>query len=102
MNTVHSCNIHCRTIDLDQAESMNIDDEGKWMPFTFLLDVVIGCKLASDDPDSLTYNATTIFTERGDNYIIDTPFSIFSRIFKEFYEGSVSDPQSSDNDFSLD
>lgn len=88
--SIHACNIHCRTIDLDQAELLAMEDKGKWMPYIFLLDVVIGCKLSSDDEDDISYGCTTIFTEHGDSYVIDTPFTQFSKIFKEYYESSNS------------
>ena len=38
---IHICNIHCRTLDEDKIESLNIKDKGKWLPFSFLLDIVV-------------------------------------------------------------
>jgi hypothetical protein len=100
---VHHCNIHCRSIDADSARLLEQEDGGKWMPYMFLLEIVLACKLASDDEESFTYNCTTIFIEGGDSYIIDTPFVEFSKIFKEYYQASPSSDSSDcgSNDFEL-
>lgn len=85
---IHTCNIHCHTMDLDRADLMGIEDSGKWLPFAFHLDVVIACKLTTDEEDQLVYNCTTIFTEHGDTYIIDTPYTEFQTIFQLYYADS--------------
>ena len=82
---IHSCNIHCHSIDLDKVELMGIEDKGQWMPFAFHLDVVVAIKLTSQEEDSFVYNCTTVFTEHGDNYIIDTPYVEFLPLFTEHY-----------------
>jgi hypothetical protein len=64
---------------------MGLDkDLGKWMPFAFNMDIVAAMKLTSDDYEELTYNCTTIFTDYGDTYIIDTNFEDFVETYKEF------------------
>lgn len=87
---IHSCNIHCHSIDLEKVELMGIEDKGQWMPFAFHLDVVVACKLTSQEEDSFVYNCTTVFTEHGDNYIIDTPYVEFLPIFIGHYSDQPS------------
>lgn len=91
---IHTCNIHCHALDLEKADLMGIEDKGKWLPFAFHLDIVIACKLTTDEEDQLVYNCTTIFTDHGDTYIIDTPFTEFQTIFQLYH----SDSKSSDSD----
>ena len=42
---IHSCNIHCHSIDIDKVEMMGIEDKGQWMPFAFHLGVVVAIKI---------------------------------------------------------
>jgi len=80
---LHECNIHCHTIHPDQMDLLNIgEDQGKWMPFIFDLDIVVAAKQTSEDEEELVHNATTIFTESGDTYIIDTPYYEFFKLWK--------------------
>jgi len=91
---VHECNIHCHSIDPDQSELMGLnEDPGKWMPFAFNMDIVAAMKLTNDDIEELTYNCTTIFTDYGDTYIIDTAFDEFVELYKSF----VSKMEKKDN-----
>ncbi len=87
ISPVHSCKIHCHTIDPSKLELMGMqDDPGKWMPFAFLLDNIVSCKLASDDEELLVCNCTTVFTTDGDTYIIDTLFEDFEPKFRNYFE----------------
>jgi hypothetical protein len=99
---IHSCNIHCHSIDLDKVEMMGIEDKGQWMPFAFHLDVVVAIKLTSQEEDSFVYNCTTVFTEHGDNYIIDTPYVEFLPIFTEHYNSFSSPTEEEEDDNDLD
>ena len=88
---IYTCNIHCHTINPDKLDLMGLDeDPGKWMPFAFHLDHIVACKLASDDEDLLVKGCTTLFTDNGDTYIIDTPFLEFQEIFKAFHNDAPS------------
>ena len=98
---IHTCNIHCHTIDIAKAELMGLDDEGRWMPFAFHIDIVIACKLTSDEDDSLVNGCTTIFTEPGDTYIIDTPYNQFMPLFKDYHSGSDDEAMQSKDDIEL-
>mgnify|MGYP000247495117 FL=1 len=82
---IHVCNIHCHVLDIEKAELMGLEDRGQWMSFAFHLDVVVACKLTSLEEDSLVYNCTTIFTEHGDTYIIDTPYKTFQKMFVDYH-----------------
>lgn len=94
---VHTCNIYCHSFDLEQPDLFRVNDmKGKWMPFAFHMDVVIACKLTSDEEDQDTINCTTVFTDQNDTYILDTPFSEFVRIFKEYHSGESSGIDSDD------
>lgn len=77
----HVCNIHCHTLDVDKMEMMGIEDKGQWMPFAIDTDSVVACKLTSLEEDTLTFGCTTLFTENGDTFIIDTPYDKFLKIF---------------------
>lgn len=83
---IHQCKIHCHSIDPGQLDLMGVDDVGKWMPFAFHLDIVVAIKLSTDEEDLLPYNCTTVFTENGDTYIIDTPYTEFEQIFLEHHQ----------------
>lgn len=89
---IHTCNIHCHTMDLDRADLMGLTDKGKWLPFAFHLDIVIACKLTTDDEEESVYNCTTVFTDQGDSYIIDTPYTEFQTIFQLYHTQEGSKP----------
>jgi hypothetical protein len=88
---IHTCNIHCHTLDLDKADLMGIDDKGKWLPFAFHMDIVIACKLTTDEEDLLPFGCTTVFTDHGDSYIIDTPYNEFQTIFQMYHSDSTKE-----------
>ena len=90
---IHVCNIHCHTLDIEKAELMGLEDRGQWMSFAFHLDVVVAIKLTSLEEDSLVYKCTTVFTEHGDTYIIDTPYEEFLPVFLDHYEGNKAKDQ---------
>lgn len=77
---------------------MGIEDKGQWMPFAFHLDVVVAIKLTSQEEDSFVYNCTTVFTEHGDNYIIDTPYVEFLPLFTGHYTGQSSKEEEGSDD----
>jgi hypothetical protein len=81
---IHTCNIHCHALDIEKVELMGLEDKGQWMSFAFHMDIVVACKLTSLEEDSLTYNCTTIFTEHGDTYIIDTQYKTFQQMFVDY------------------
>jgi hypothetical protein len=59
---------------------------------------VVAIKLTSQEEDSFVYNCTTVFTEHGDNYIIDTPYKEFLPIFTEFnFSSSIEEEGGEDN-----
>jgi hypothetical protein len=67
------------------------EDKGKWLPFAFHLDIVVAVKLSTDDEDQISYGCTSVFTEAGDTYIIDTPYEEFEEIFVS-YNSSSAEP----------
>ena len=86
MGSIHSCKIQCHTLDPGKLEELGLDDDlGIWMPFTFHMDIIIGCKLCTDDEESPLVGCTTLFTEQGDNFIIDTPYEEFAQEFREYH-----------------
>lgn len=82
---IHECKLHCHAIDPEQADIMNLTDEGKWLPFAILLDVVVSCKMTIDDEDDKLYNCTTIFNDGGESFILDTPYHEFLKKWKAFH-----------------
>jgi hypothetical protein len=90
-------------VDIDKAELMGLDDKGRWMPFAFDIDCVIACKLTSDDEEMLVNGCTTIFTEYGDTYIIDTPYVEFQDLYIKYNESLYpSDSISNEDEDELD
>ena len=81
---IHQCKVQCHTMDTKTAEDLGIEDGGKWLPFIFSMDIIDAAKLSSDEEDSPTYDCTTIFTNTGDTYIIDTPYTEFFKKFAEY------------------
>ena len=81
---IHECNIHCRTMATTTAESLGIEDPGKWMPLVLTLSNIYAAKLTSDDIDDELYGCTTVFCYDGDTFIIDTPYNDFKEIYKTY------------------
>jgi hypothetical protein len=87
MSVIHRCKLHCHTIDPLKLEVMGMDDDiGKWLPFSFHMGIIIACKLSTDEEDLTPFGCTTVFTEAGDAYIIDTPYAEFEEKFVQFNE----------------
>jgi hypothetical protein len=68
------------------------EDKGKWLPFAFHLDIVVATKMTTDEEDQTAWGCTTVFTETGDSYIIDTPYEEFEEIFVSHYSSDSSTP----------
>ena len=92
---IHTCNIYCHTIDLDQAELMGVETKGRWLPFAFHMDTVIACKMTTDEENHDTFKCTTIFTDHNDTYIVDTRYLEVLKVFQLHY---ADVPTSSHND----
>jgi hypothetical protein len=56
------------------------------------MDIVVAIKLSTDEEDLLPFGCTTVFTESGDTYIIDTPFDEFEQIFLYYHEEDMPSP----------
>lgn len=95
---IHTCNIHCHTMDLDRADLLGVEDKGKWLPFAFHMDIVVACKQTTDEEQEPVYNCTTVFTDQNDSYIIDTPYTEFITLFLMYHQDSAS-PKSSEPNF---
>ena len=93
---VHECNLNCHTIDPSKMDVLGIEDQGKWMPFIFHMGMVEAAKLTSDEAPMATYGCTTIFTNTGDAYIIDTPYLEFFELYKQYNADGIDDDSSSD------
>jgi hypothetical protein len=94
---VHQCKVQCHSIDPKTLELTGTDDEGKWMPFIFHMDIINLAKLSSDEEDSASYNCTTIYTEAGDTFIIDTPYDEFFKKFTLYNSIEIIDNSDEDN-----
>lgn len=99
---IHVCNIHCHTLDVDKMEMMGIEDKGQWMSFAIDMDSVVACKLTSLDEDTLTFGCTTVFTENGDTFIIDTPYDKFLKLFTTHHNGKEDSSVKEEPDATLD
>lgn len=89
---IHQCNLHCFAMDPKDIDSMGIKDPGKWLPFSIHMDIIVGCKMTSDDIDESTYNCTTLYTKQGDSFIIDTPYQEFNSLFVKHHTPSALPP----------
>jgi hypothetical protein len=107
MKITHKCKVQCYSLDKDKAESLGIEDKGKWLPFMFDVGAVELLKQTTDEPDSEVYNCTTIFLRNGSTFIIDTPYNEFSKIFEDYYESyygpmhGLDTPSEDDENFEL-
>lgn len=99
----HECKVQCHTMDIKTAEDLGIEDNGKWLPFVFSMDIVTAAKLSSDESDSPTYNCTSLFTTTGDTFIIDTPYVEFFKKFKQYNDLQIiiKDEDSEEDDLEL-
>ena len=100
---IHQCKLNCRSLDPAQSDILGIEDPGKWLPFAFHMSVVVAIKLTTDDDNLPTVGCTTVFTDGGDSYIIDTPFNKFNKIFVDFNADLIIDvdDDSNENDLEL-
>ncbi len=78
---IHTCNVHCHSLSANEAELLGIQDQGKWLPFSFIIRNIIAIKQTTDDENESTFNCTTIFMENGDTFVIDTPFYTFQHVW---------------------
>lgn len=97
---IHECRVQCHTIDIRTAETLGLEDAGKWLPFIFSMEIVDAAKMASDDVTSTVYDCTTIFCSSGESYIIDTPYLEFFQKFSEYHSLTIlpDDPAGDDLD----
>lgn len=98
---IHECKVQCHSMDIMTAQSLGIEDAGKWLPFIFHMDMVDAAKMSSDDEDSPTYGCTSIFCKSGETYIIDTPYMEFFQKFIEWNSITFEDGKSDDDDLNL-
>jgi len=84
-------------MDPSKLGDLGIEDEGKWMPFIFNMEMVEAAKLTSEDKTSTLYNCTTIFTKTGEAYIIDTPCREFFDLLKEYSIPPIDDVEEGDD-----
>lgn len=87
---IHTCNVHCHALDPTEKDLLGIDDSGKWLPFAFLLDTVFAIKQSTDEEGEMLFNCTTVFTDAGDTYTIDTPFFTFQELWMEYMRGGAN------------
>ena len=78
---VHRCQLHCHTMDPLTIESLNIEDQGKWLDFMFDMDMVMACKRTSDEIDEPMYDCTTLYAYNGDSFVIDTDYKQFFELY---------------------
>lgn len=75
---IHRCKVQCHTINPTEMDLFGMkDDNGKWLPFAIDLGVVTAAKVSTDEIGEPTYNCTSIFTNTGDTFILDTHYSDF-------------------------
>jgi hypothetical protein len=90
-----------------EAMGLNPSSESKWLPFIFDMAMVKAAKLSSDEEDQSSFGCTTIFTNDGDTFIIDTPYEEFFEKFIKFSEFDIlsgpfkEEDNNEDDDLSL-
>ena len=97
----HECKVYCHSIPQEQAEILNITDAGKWLPFTIYLGCINAFKMSTDEDEDATTFCTTVYTDAGDIYILDTPYKEFNKIWKNFMDMEEDVTGESDDDISL-
>lgn len=108
INMTHKCNVQCFTMNSKTAEDLGIEDPGKWLPFIFNMDIIDAAKLTSDEEGALEYGCTTIYTNTGTTFIIDTPYQEFMDKFAKWntmhiiVKGEDDDFPSDSNDDDLE
>jgi hypothetical protein len=93
----HECKVYCHAITPEQAEILNITDSGKWLPFTIYLGCINAFKMSTDEDEDGTQFCTTVYTETGDVYILDTPYHEFSKVWKKFISGEEESSDGEDD-----
>lgn len=95
---IHTCKLQCHAVDPEKADMMGLKDEGKWLPFAFHMDIVIAIKMTTDDSDDIAFERTTIFTENGDTFIINTPYEEFLKYFLDYHPPTLEAESKDDID----
>lgn len=98
---LHKCNVHCHALNPTDSDILGIEDSGKWLSFSFLVDTVVAIKQATDDEEESTFNCTTVFTATGETYVIDTPFYTFQAIWEKYLEEDEKQEDDSSSSMSL-
>lgn len=75
---VHECNINSRTMDIETAEALGIEDPGAWIPFIIDMDEIYAAKEMTHDTAN---SCTGILCYDNEVYLIDTPFTNFKKAF---------------------
>jgi len=97
---IHRCNVECHKHDT-LTQELTGDTESIWLKFSFLLDTVVAIKETSSDTDDFNYKTTTVYMDENRSYIIDTPFTVFEKIWIEFVTGESIDDYMSNNNAEL-
>jgi len=75
---IHRCKVHCHTINPTEMNLLGLnDDGGKWLPFAIDIGVVTAAKMSTDEIGEPSYNCTSIFTNTGETFILDTHYLDF-------------------------
>lgn len=97
----HECKVYCHSIPQEQAEILNITDSGKWLPFTIYLGCINAFKMSTDEDEDGTQYCTTVYTDAGDIYILNTPYKEFNKIWKNFMDMENDITDGGDDDINL-
>jgi hypothetical protein len=100
----HECKVYCHAIPEEHAKALGMDNPvGKWLPFTIYLGCINAFKMSTDEDEDGTQYCTTVYTDTGDIYILDTLYKEFNTIWKKFMvdEYFPNDEPSSDGDLEL-
>ena len=82
---IHRCKVNCHTINPTEMDLLGFnDDNGKWLPFAIDLGVVTAAKMSTDDIEEPTYNCTSVFTNTGDTFILDTHYLDFMNKWESY------------------
>jgi hypothetical protein len=83
---IYECKLLVYSEDEKTEELLGKVDK-KFIPFAFLLDVVYGVRMASDDIEDIDYGCTALHCDDKQFFIIDTPFNKFLQIWKNYING---------------
>lgn len=96
---IHKCKVQCHTISPTDIDKFGLEeDNSKWLPFAIDLGTINAIKLTTDDHDASSYGCSTIFTNNGDTFILDTPYDKLLKKWSDYIDSIWNEKSSGDDE----